>query len=77
MSTKTVTLSQDAYDQLAGLKEGHESFSDVVRRLASRQSLRRFAGVLSNKEASDIEDTIKKGRAMSKERTKRLLKELR
>ncbi|OGS45943.1 MAG: hypothetical protein A3K66_05715 [Euryarchaeota archaeon RBG_16_67_27] len=45
MSVKTVTLSQDAYEALAALKQGGESFSDVVRRLARRnRSLLEFAG---------------------------------
>ncbi len=45
MAVKTVTLTEDAYVALAGLKRGGESFSDVVRRLArGNKSLLEFAG---------------------------------
>ncbi len=39
MAVKTVTLTQDAYDSLAALKEEGESFSEVVRRLTGSQVL--------------------------------------
>lgn len=32
--TKTISLSDDAYDALAGVKRPGESFSEVARRLA-------------------------------------------
>lgn len=45
MSVKTVTLSEDAYDALAALKNEGESFSEVVRRLTGSQILlSSFAG---------------------------------
>jgi predicted CopG family antitoxin len=45
MAVKTVTLTEDAYVALAGLKRDGESFSDVVRRLTrGSKSLLEFAG---------------------------------
>ena len=45
MSVKTVTLSEDAYLALAARKQGRESFSEVVRRLArTERSLKEFVG---------------------------------
>lgn len=47
--TKTVALSDDAYDLLARLKRPGESFSDVVRDLAARRrpSIREVGGILA------------------------------
>lgn len=45
MSVKTITLTKDAYDALAALKNEGESFSEVVRRLTgSRILLSAYAG---------------------------------
>lgn len=35
MSTKTITITEDAYRQLRALKRADESFSDVIRRLTT------------------------------------------
>ncbi|MBI3032232.1 antitoxin VapB family protein [Candidatus Woesearchaeota archaeon] len=72
MSTKTITLSQDAYDLLARRKEGKESFSDVVRKLAKPKSLLEFAGILNHQEAEKMRSIINEGRKQSQERAERL-----
>ena len=38
MATKTLSISQEAYDQLIGLKRGDESFSDLILRLTENTS---------------------------------------
>lgn len=68
MSTKTITLSEDAYERLRALKHGEESFSDVVRRLTVRKPLASFAGMLTVKEAADVERSIAEGRVRSRAR---------
>lgn len=62
MSTKTISLSEDAYDRLKALKKDKESFSDLVKRLCSGVKLRDFYGVLSEKSAEEIEKTIQEKR---------------
>ena len=50
MGYKTIGLSDEAYEKLASLKEGSESFTDVIVRLCSkvpRRPLSSFAGVWS------------------------------
>ncbi|HEV2449003.1 MAG TPA: antitoxin VapB family protein [Thermoplasmata archaeon] len=55
MSVRTVTLSRDAYDTLAALKREGESFSELVRRLASSHTqLSAFAGAWSSAPKSEL-----------------------
>lgn len=60
MSTKTVSLSEDAYERLKSLKKKKESFSDVVRRITDKTYLRNFHGVLSEKAAEELERSVTK-----------------
>ncbi len=72
----TITLADDAYEQLKKLKQENDSFSDVVRRLTIRQPLSSFAGLLTDDEARKVEAVVKAGRARSRARAKKLLGEL-
>lgn len=40
--TKTISLADDAYEELSSVRRGDESFSDVARRLARAEKLRRL-----------------------------------
>jgi predicted CopG family antitoxin len=53
MPSKTMSVSEDAYDLLDKLKLKDESFSEVIRRLAKRRSIADCAGLwvdVSNEE---------------------------
>lgn len=54
MATKTLSISDDAYQRLRSLKLEHESFSQVIQRLTGRQDLLRYAGVLGAELATDL-----------------------
>jgi predicted CopG family antitoxin len=54
MGTKTVSLSDDAYERLAAEKREGESFSDVVRRLTEGVDISEFHGVLSDEGLSSV-----------------------
>lgn len=62
MGTKTVSLSEDAYERLKYLKRGNESFSDVVRRITGKIELRKFHGILGKEKGEELEKIIKKER---------------
>ena len=68
MGTKTVSLSDDAYERLAAEKREGESFSDVVRRLTEGVDLSEFHGILSDKTANDIEEHISESHGSHAER---------
>ena len=82
MSTKTISITEKAYNRLASLKKEHESFSVVIERITKKNSLRlkEFHGIISKEFADEIEHTIEKGRkthkALSEKRHKELIEGL-
>jgi len=68
MATKTISLSEDAYDRLRAMKREGESFSDVVRRLTRGVRLSEFHGALSAETAADLEAGIAAARSDRNER---------
>ena len=68
MATKTISLSEDAYERLRAMKREGESFSDVVRRLTRGVRLSEFHGVLSAETAAELEAGIEAARNERNER---------
>lgn len=65
--TKTISLSDEAYDALSGVKQAGESFSDVAMRLARahrQRNIMAFAGAWkgSAKEGEKLKRLIRKWR---------------
>jgi predicted CopG family antitoxin len=58
MGTKTISLADDAYEQLKAHKREGESFSDVVRRLTGGVRLAEYQGALSDETADELEAVI-------------------
>jgi len=63
MATKSITITEEAYERLRQSKREAESFSRVIKRLTSNAAgLLRFAGSISDEEADRLEERIKKNR---------------
>ena len=59
MTTKTITITDDAYGILSRLKENEESFSEEINRLlGTKNDIMRFAGAWSRMDEKES-DTIK------------------
>lgn len=63
MPTKTISLSEAAYERLDAAKREGESFSDVVRWLTVGVQLEAFHVVLSAETVADLEARIAARRA--------------
>ena len=52
---KTITIRDDTYHALLILKEGEDSFSDVINRLVSKKNrdIREYAGTLRDSKVLD------------------------
>ncbi len=74
MATKTLTITEDAYDRLGALKENNESFSEVIRRLTSKVRLTDFAGILTNEESTKVKEKISRLKEESAKRMKQTRK---
>lgn len=60
--SKSIRLSEEAYERLAAHKRADETFSDVVLRLAGERSLLDLAGVLSDEEADALREAVEERR---------------
>jgi len=70
--SKSIRLSEEAYEQLAAHKADDETFSEAVLRLAGERSLLDIAGILSDEEADALEDAIDERRARRREDLEKL-----
>lgn len=62
MASRTVSLSEDAYQRLARLRRPGESFSDVVRRIVPRRSLLELTKIMTRAEAEALAKAIEANR---------------
>ena len=79
MATKTISITEEAYERLRSRKYERESFSDVIYRMTKRKKLSDFYGMLGEK-AAKMEEAITESRKQTKklheDRMRNLLKEM-
>ncbi|MBI4149281.1 antitoxin VapB family protein [Candidatus Woesearchaeota archaeon] len=68
MATKTISITEDAYERLKSRKKGNESFSDVINKITAQRSLLELAGRLSSDEARAVEEQIQHAREKTNKR---------
>ena len=56
--SKSIRLSEEAYERLDAHKREEETFSEVVLRLAGERSLLEIAGILSDEEADKLREAV-------------------
>jgi predicted CopG family antitoxin len=71
MATKTISITEEAYERLKSWKKGNESFSDVIRKIGKSRKLSSFAGVLSKDAGEYLEKSVREGRKLSRLREQR------
>ena len=59
MGTKTIAISDEAYQMLKALKGSGESFTDVIERMTRKSSVLELAGALSKGEVATVERRVK------------------
>lgn len=58
MATKTISLTERAYERLAQAKQEGESFTDVVIRLTRGRSLTELSGILDEDAAKALDEAV-------------------
>lgn len=76
MATRTLSVTEAAYQRLKAMKGERESFSDVILKVTKKPRLLEFAGILSKGEVDEAERLIRESRKRSNERMRRIAKEL-
>ncbi len=69
MATKTLTITEDAYDLLAQNKLENESFSQEIRRVLAKRQKKSpfdFFGILTEQEGERVEQVINKRREFNR-----------
>ena len=70
---KTITVTNKAYEALRKMKESDESFSKLIVRVArtKKTDLRKFLGILSEREADEAMERVRKIRKKTSEEIER------
>ena len=76
MATKTISITEEAYERLRMQKGRNDSFTDVINRITGKRSLLELAGILSEEETDKLEKHIKEMRILSRQRMDKIIEKL-
>lgn len=76
MATKTISITEEAYDRLLSRKKEKESFTEVINRITNKMNLLDFSGILNKKEGDRLEKSVLENRRRSRRRMERIREEL-
>ena len=76
MGTKNISISEEAYERLSALKKSNESFTEVINRLTEKRSILELAGVLTEREGRELNETLSMLRGRSSERITSTMKKV-
>ena len=68
MGTKTISITDEAYDLLKSWKGERDSFSSVIMKLGKKQDLLKYAGIITEKRGEELKRTIIESRKRFRER---------
>ena len=66
MATKTISITEEAYERLKMRKENNESFTDVINKITGKRNIMELAGILSKEEGKKLKEYIKERRKASR-----------
>ncbi len=67
MATKTISITEEAYERLASKKASSESFSDVIIKITGKGSLMDIAGILTKEESTSLRKHVTERRRAMRE----------
>ena len=76
MATKSITITNEAYERLAALKEHKDSFSDVINKITKKSSILELVGLLSSNEAEKLRESVKETRMRLRNKIEETVKRL-
>ncbi len=77
MNARTLSLSDEVYARLDAARKEGESFNEVITRLTDKKSLMNIVGFLKEEGAEEMWKVIGEMRERSRDRTLRLIEEMR
>ncbi len=75
--SKSIRLSDEAYERLVAHKREDETFSEVVLRLAGERSLLEIAGILTDEEADELRKAVAERRSSQQDELENLAGQMR